>query len=383
MSRPPETAPPETERAPLDDTVRDLILLQSQALRAAQAQLDAHEARFDELELLRGGADAGDNPASLKLSSRNAPREAAVAALDRLDAKTKREDERDEPAATYDRVRYAVSALAVITCLLNAIEIFEGGLEGMAYQVVFLLLPLVITGLYLLFFGTLDSSAMAAAATRAWRSFFIVLGALSALVRVADGLYAQAVFYIVFMWFGCAYYAAWLLSTARERMRTRFKGTLSDRAHNYTSRLLQIASFQMALLVQGLAQGIGANSYGRNRATSAFSFSLVVAWALSACVFDAGDTDPKRATKLRLSLRESAALAASALYVLTGLACYVMAQQGDPDASTATMVSLVSYVCMLVAAVLAGRRLAEDAAKKDAARDSRVRPRVAAGFAEM
>ena len=147
-------------------------------------------------------------------------------------------------------------------------------------------------------------------------------------------------------------------------MRTRFKGKLAERAQLYTARLLQIASVQMALLVQGLAQGIGLHSSGRNEAIMAFSVALIVAWLLSAGVFDAGEADPQRASRLRLSFRESAALASTMLYVLTGLAGYVMAEQGDPDAATTALLLVFSMVCMLVAAVLVGR-LVKDAKNKE------------------
>ena len=364
---------PASEPPPLDDAVRSLFLLQSQAIQAAQAQIDALHPilrRVDALELR--GSDAGEKPAPPKTPSRNSPREATFAALGQLEAHAKREDDQDEPAATYDRVRYAAIALALIELSLFVIAIFTGGIHGKAFQVTFLMDPLVVTGLSLLFYGTLDSSAMAAAATRTFRSLFIVYAILVAVVRVAEGpvFYAQAALSLVYYWFSWAYYATWFLSAARERMRKRFKGTLSDRAHHYTSRLLEIASFQAALMVQGLAQGIGTKSIARNRAIYTFSQSLAAAWVLSSGVFDAGDTDPKRATKLRLSFSESAALAASALYVFTGLAGYVMAEQGDPDASAAQYVIIASSICVLVAAVLVGRLIAR-ATKKDAVR---VRP---------
>ena len=82
-------------------------------------------------------------------------------------------------------------------------------------------------------------------------------------------------------------------------------------------------------------------------------------------MFDAGEADaPQRATRLRSSFRESAALLASMLYVLTGLAGYVMAEQGDPDANTATLLIIFNLVCLLVAAVLVGR-LVKIAEKKE------------------
>ena len=82
-------------------------------------------------------------------------------------------------------------------------------------------------------------------------------------------------------------------------------------------------------------------------------------------MFDAGEDDAAlRAARLRLSFRESAALAASMLYVLTGLAGYVMAEQGDPDASAAALLIIGSAICGLVAAVLVGR-LVKDAKNKE------------------
>ena len=150
----------------------------------------------------------------------------------------------------------------------------------------------------------------------------------------------------------------------RERMRTKFKGKLAERARLCTERLLKIASVQMALLVQGLAQGIGLHSAGRNSAFFTFSVSLVTAWIFSTAVYDVGYPDAAlRATRLHLSFRESAALVASMLYVLTGLAGYVMAERGDPDPETTDILAVVSFACILVAAPLVGL-LVKDAKNK-------------------
>ena len=75
-------------------------------------------------------------------------------------------------------------------------------------------------------------------------------------------------------------------------------------------------------------------------------------------MFDAGEADPQRASRLRLSFRESAALASTMLYVLTGLAAYVMAEQGDPDAATTAVLFVGSCVCLTVAVVLVGPQVA-------------------------
>ena len=365
------TLPVDAGGGALDPNVRALFQLQSQALKAAHARADAFQLRIDALEQLadarrRGShdpADSGGAPFPTP-PSHDPAREATVTAIAQLEAKTKEEVEQDEPADTYDRVRNAVIALAVIDCSLLAIAPFTGGFDGKAFQFYRLFHPLTITGMYLLFFGTLESSAMAATAARTFRAYFIVLGVPYAVVYAVEGRYVEAVFYLIVCWFGCAYYFAWLVSTMRERMRTRFKGKLAERAQLYTARLLQIANVQMALLVQGLAQGIGPRSTGRNEAIHTFSIALAVAWLFSTAVFDAAEADPQRASRLRLSFRESAALASTMLYVLTGLAGYVMAEQGDPDATTTALLVVGSFVCVLVAAVLVGR-LVKDANNKE------------------
>ena len=353
------------EGGALDEPVRALFELQSQALKAAQEQADAFQLRIDALEQQqadkghRGNHDAGDagGHALPKAPSHDPARTATVAAIAQLEAKTKKEVEQDEPAVTYDRVRNAVIALLVIDISLLVFAVFMGGpdgkavLDGKAFQVRRLFNPLVATGMFLLFFGTLDSSAMAATAARTWRTLMIMSGALGGVNIALDGRYAEAVFYLIYCWFGLAYYFTWLLATVRERIRTRFKGKLAERAQLYSARLLEIASVQMALLVEGLAQGIGPRSSGRIEAILSFSSSLAFAWLFSTGVFDAGEADTAvRATRLRLSFRESAALVATMLYVLTGLAGYVMAEQGDPDVDTATLLAIFSLVCLLVAA---------------------------------
>ena len=356
------TLPEDGGGGTLDDHVRALFQLQAHALKAAHARIDALEQQQ---------ADKGHRavPPFPTPPAHNPAREATVAAIAQLDAKTKMEVEQDEPAVTYVRVRNAVFALAVIELSLAAIAAFTGGVYGMAYQVRALFAPLAVTGTYLLFFGTLDSSAMAATAARTYRAYMIVAGALSAVVYAVDGRYAEAAFFIVVCWLGYAYYLTWLFTTMRERMRTRFKGKLAERAQLYTSRLLHIVSVQMALFVQGLAQGVGPHSTGRNLAICTFSLSLGLAWVLSAGVYDAGEADTQqRATRLRLSFRESAALVASTLYVLTGLAGYVMAGQGDPDALAGDLVLIASNGCIPVAAVLVGR-LVKDAKNREHARD--------------
>ena len=167
-----------------------------------------------------------------------------------------------------------------------------------------------------------------------------------------------------------AWYLGWLFSAARECMRARFRGALAERAQQYTTRLLQIASLQTLLAIQALSQGIGPNDVGRNLAICTFSNSVAMSWIFSTLVFDAGETDPTKAARLRLPFRESAALVSSALYVLTGFMGYVVADQGDPNDATGQMVNIVSNFVILCAAVLTGR-LVKDAKKKNTVRERR------------
>ena len=90
---------------------------------------------------------------------------------------------------------------------------------------------------------------------------------------------------------------------------------------------------------------------------------------MSVTVFDAGEADPQRASRLRLSFRESAALVSTMLYVFTGLAGYVMAEQGDPNAVTTALLVILTGVCFLPAAYFVGR-LVKDAKKREQTRDA-------------
>ena len=56
-------------------------------------------------------------------------------------------------------------------------------------------------------------------------------------------------FWLLFFWFGCAWYMGWFLSATRECVRGRFRGVLAEHAHQYTSRLLQVAGLQIMLAV--------------------------------------------------------------------------------------------------------------------------------------
>ena len=119
------TLPEDGGGGTLDDHVRALFQLQAHALKAAHARIDALEQQQ---------ADKGHRavPPFPTPPAHNPAREATVAAIAQLDAKTKKEVEQDEPAATHDRVRKAVIALLVIDCMLVAITPFTGGVHGEA-----------------------------------------------------------------------------------------------------------------------------------------------------------------------------------------------------------------------------------------------------------
>ena len=209
----------------------------------------------------------------------------------------------------------------------------------------------------LLVFGTLDSAEMGTEALRNWRVFYIVVGALSTVVWALDPGYGPAfvVFNLFVAWFFNAYYYGWITSTMRELMRTRFRGALAERAQQYTSRLLKIAGLQTALAVQGVAHGIDPDDLAHTLAILTFSCSLIGAWFLSTAVFDAGETDPKRAARLRLSFHESAAVISTALYVLAGFAGYILTVQHHPNESAARVAFAAMQVFNVSSGVLVGR----------------------------
>ena len=272
-------------------------------------------------------------------------------------------DAQVDDARVYQNVRNAVIALLAVVSLLVGMGIFDGKARRLSR----LSGSLALTGTYLLFFGTLDSLAMEKTAVLTYRAWFIVLGPLWSARYALVGKYLEAAFYLVFCWFGLAVYFAWFLKAVRRQMRKRFQGELAENAQRYAKCLLEIGSVQAALLVQGLARGIGPKSEGRNEAIFAFSVSLLVAWIFETAVFDAGAADnPRRAARLQLTFLESAAMVASILYVLTGLAGYIVAEQDDADATVANRVQIASFSCVLVAAGFVGL-IVQETAKKQAA----------------
>ena len=120
------TLPEHAADGALCDSVRAVFHLQSQALKAALAQVDASQAQIralqQQVDALRDGSqDAGEAQAAPSPTppAHDPARAATVAAIAQIDAKTKKVVEQDEPAVTYDRMRNAVIALAVTDCLAS------------------------------------------------------------------------------------------------------------------------------------------------------------------------------------------------------------------------------------------------------------------------
>ena len=136
----------------------------------------------------------------------------------------------------------------------------------------------------------------------------------------------------------------WLLSVMGV-LRERFRGQLAHRAHCYAARGLEIAGFQIMLMVAGVSQGVGgAEAYARCHASATFGTSLIVAWAFSIGVFDVSCVDPRAAVALRLKPLELSCLICAGGVVLSGLAGFVIAEQNKPnlqaaEAAEAPMVS--------------------------------------------
>jgi hypothetical protein len=288
-------------------------------------------------------------------------------------------DELDEPSAVFDRVAKVARTLSggVLTLSLAWVVALALSKESPAvssYSILILFIPLAYTGQFAHIFDTVNSSAAGSAALRYYHVFESGFTGLFCVAHIIQGRGAAAVFQMAVSELGFTYYAGWLYSVARDRMRARFAGGLADHARQNMPSLLQLVSTQLILAVQGLAQGVnGPFSNSRIQAICTFSLSLSRSYVLSRCVYDAGGTDPTQMMLLRMSLREAAALGACALYVLAGFAGYVLAELDKRiDESTAVLVLLSTQFMVVIAVAFIGRLLT-DAEKRQAEMEGRAR----------
>ena len=270
--------------------------------------------------------------------------------------------EEDRPASHYGRVNALVAALLVLDAGLLAAAAASRNEKGIAAQVEYLYFPLACTAAWALVFGTLDSAAMGRRSVGMWVGIMLLQALLFGGLNLLYGKLAWGIAYLLTMAFFAGVWG-WLLSVMRTVLRERFRGQRAHRAHCYASRGLEIAGFQIMLMVAGVSQGVGgAEAYARCHASATFGTSLIVAWAFSIGVFDVSCVDPRAAVALRLRPLELSCLICAGGVVLSGLAGFVIAEQNKPNlqaaeaAGGAFMVSAVLGVLCLSRLVFVARR---------------------------
>ena len=234
-----------------------------------------------------------------------------------------RVEEVDLPAAEYFRVTCVTTSLLVYVCVSMIISICTTGIYGALSQIEFLLWPLCWTALCLLIYGTIDSDAAGRRAVLILRVWSIPLIFIAPTMYWTSGLKGEAAL-MLFTFVVNAIFFPWLVNATRELLRTRYRGALTARAQHYTKRALNLAGFQIVLLVAAVAQGLdGKETFGRIYATMVFSVTLSLLYMYMTAIFDACGVDASAAAKLRLAPMQAAAVACCGAVTLSGLAGYV------------------------------------------------------------
>ena len=137
-------------------------------------------------------------------------------------------------------------------------------------------------------------------------------------------------------------------------------------------RLLEVMTFQAALLVIGATQGIDKGDMPRVGATSTFSMSLIFAWLFSVAILEVAGLDAYAAvTRLELRPIEGAALLFTGIFVLAGFAAYVLSEQNNPSRKMVVVVFdtfaasvFLAYLCTARIVWVARRKRRSQAARR-------------------
>ena len=222
------------------------------------------------------------------------------------------------PAATYGRVRNVVVFISALPGISLVVAIVMGAEEdghaelhlkhatlakNASTQIASLLVPLALTAVVVYFFGTLDSSEVGPRASRLLRAWAIATGALQCAPWAISGMWSQVGSTLLFYWGGIACGIAWCCEAMRACLRERYGAAgVAAQAQAHMSRLLSIASIQAALLVQGLATGIGRKEprfCARVLSNFTFSSSLTFSYLLSVLVFEVDEVRRRVARGMR------------------------------------------------------------------------------------
>ena len=240
--------------------------------------------------------------------------------LAKLQGQPSRAEEVDLPAAEYSRVTCVTTSLLVYVCVSMIVSICTTGIYGALSQIEFLLWPLCWTAICLLIYGTIDSDAAGRRAVLILRVWLIPLIFIAPTMYWTSGLKGEAVL-MLFTFVVNAIFFPWLVNATRQLLRVRYRGALTARAQHYTKRALNLAGFQIVLLVAAVAQGLdGKETFGRIYATMIFSVTLSLLYVYMTAIFDACGVDASAAAKLRLAPMQAAAVACCGAVTLSGLA---------------------------------------------------------------
>ena len=244
-------------------------------------------------------------------------------------------EEVDVPAAEYRRAFLVVTLIQFTASAYWLIVAFAslGGVEGNWAQVGLVFWPMLWTFAFALVVGTMDSSVAGRHALLLYRGWLGSCAVIYPIGYWAGGQRGHAVF-IFGMFVVNTIYWSWLGHLVVETLRK--KGNLATQADHYVRRFLKVLGFQILLAITALSQGVnGSESFARVYATFIFSSTLTNVWMYTIVIFDICRVDGRAAAKLRTSPLQTAALASCGIFLLFGLAGYILAGQRKPSPKAA------------------------------------------------
>ena len=240
-------------------------------------------------------------------------------------------EEVDVPAAEYRRAFLVVTLIQFTASAYWLIVAFAslGGVEGNWAQVGLVFWPMLWTFAFALVVGTMDSSVAGRHALLLYRGWLASCAVIYPIGYWAGGQHGHAVF-IFGMFVVNTIYWSWLGKVVVQTLRAA--GSLATQAEHYKKRGMKVLGFQILLAITALSQGVnGSESFARVYATFVFSSTLPNIWMYGTVIFDICRVDSCVAAKLRTSPLQTAALASCGIFILSGLAGYILAGQRKPS----------------------------------------------------
>ena len=296
-------------------------------------------------------------------------------------------EEVDVPAAEYRRAFIVVTLIQFTASAYWLIVAFTslGGdevrVEGNWAQVGLVLWPMCWTVAFALVVGTMDSSVAGRHALLLYRGWLGSCAVIYPIGYWAGGQRGHAVF-IFGMFVVNTIYWSWLGKIVVETLRRR--GGLATQAEHYVSRGLRVLGFQILLAITALSQGVnGSESFARNYATFIFSSTLTNTWMYVTVIFDICGVESRVAAKLRTSPLQTSALATCGIFLLFGLAGYILAGQRKPSPQAARALFYLLVNSGFIAMAFIGRLAAVARRGQDKPPASSVKPVDALGSLDV